>query len=246
MKHDLKLRSDEYLKENSSKSVFFLPKKEKTLSLAQQEALHRWVEQRMNGEHNLSFDQLRYICEQLYTYSERKTWILNIGRGWNVERIGDVLKVYHTTEKQDQNMDDNTVENSWMILDEKGCSNNTGVQEIEIALQLPPMGDPVRQLEILRVEGNKHKLFTPKWKSNGSPIKIKEFLRGQKVPLHKRGSTSIICMKGDMSNTVVAVFVEKESNGINTGEWMIGADFHITSAEGKDNPQKLVRLRKIL
>ena len=57
-------------------------------------------------------------------------------------------------------------------------------------------------------------LFTPPWRAGHKPIKMKDFLRGQKVPLHERPGIPIIYVG---TNIVVAVRINNE--------WIVRAEY---------------------
>ena len=221
IKQDLKVRSNEYLEDFTNEREFIIPKHSIRMPLSDQEALYRWVEHGMNGTCALSFDKLQRVCEQISTFPDRRTWILNIGKGWSIERIGDVLRLIRCVVSDEDGagiVHSTTQSHSWSIVSYGDQQSKPNEKEIQIKLKLAsikvqPKAEIEDHLEVLKVEGNEQKVFSPLWRPGRSSIKIKDFLRGQKVPLQKRSSTPIICMKQDDSNKVIAVFIENESNG---------------------------------
>jgi hypothetical protein len=75
-------------------------------------------------------------------------------------------------------------------------------------------------------------LFTPPWRKGRSPVKVTEFLRGQKVPLHARSQTPVVLMipkagsewSGNIVPCLVAVHVATKD------KWIVDAEF----GEGDD------------
>ena len=239
LKHHLNLQSDEYLKHHSTDSEFSLIDNGREIGnhIDHQYALHTWVEKCMNHEHKLTYDQFRYICDQIYSYPQQKTWTLNIGKGWNVIRYGDILRIQRFIEDKSHNHIDSDEANieelsslpSWIILDKKNYDHDKS-QLVTLTLKIPMTCKMITKpnqenLVVLKAKGNENKLFTPTWRSGRTPIKLKDFLRGQKIPLHRRGLASILCMQGEWSNTVLAVFIEKEVGVRNSGKWMMNAQF---------------------
>ena len=62
--------------------------------------------------------------------------------------------------------------------------------------------------------------FTPPWRKGRSAIKIKEFLRGQKVPLHLRDESIVLCLTDNdtLAQHALAVYLD------DTG-WIVNAIF---------------------
>jgi len=57
-----------------------------------------------------------------------------------------------------------------------------------------------------------------------SAIKIKEFLRGQKVPLHRRDDAIILCLSVDSARHALAVYLEGTGDD-GGGRWIVNAEF---------------------
>ena len=74
-----------------------------------------------------------------------------------------------------------------------------------------------------------------------SEVKIKEFLRGQKIPLHRRGSAPILCIEIDSTSHIAAVYVENKTD--EKERWIINGMF--TPDEGDTKfEQVLIRYQK--
>jgi hypothetical protein len=82
--------------------------------------------------------------------------------------------------------------------------------------------------------------FVPPWRKGRSPIKVKDFLRGQKVPLHYRSGAPILYLVGD--DTAVAVYV-KQNDG--HGKWIMHADFEAADDTNEERIVELGILRQI-
>lgn len=279
LKKDLNERAQLYLQDHVDREThqFILPPITKTsdnitntiqLTLDQQEALHQWVNQRMNmmvtGEnssvksHNLTFDRLQSICKQLYNHPTKTRWILNIGNNWNIVRCGNILDVQNSSYSTIQTSNSGNVKHTenlnedipWILervettnIDFKKEENslNTGSSSTFIYFKTQSESTLPQQLTFSRVQGNEHKLFMPSWRkrkdennNERKSIKIKEFLRGQKVPLHKRQNA--IILHHENNDEIVAVLVQREEAIINDDddqksntrkkeEWFVGVDY---------------------
>mmetsp|Transcript_29694 Transcript_29694/g.39657 ORF Transcript_29694/g.39657 Transcript_29694/m.39657 type:complete len:111 (+) Transcript_29694:1176-1508(+) len=102
------------------------------------------------------------------------------------------------------------------------------------------------------IQGNEDITFIPPWRRGRSPIKIKEFLRGQKVPLHRRPYAPVLFFenKTNKERVAIAVFVEN-STAENTemipvegkGKWVVHADFDGQGGENESNERVCVLVR---
>ena len=67
--------------------------------------------------------------------------------------------------------------------------------------------------------------FCPPWKS--TPIKLRQFLRGQGVPLHQRDQTLLLIAH----QSIVAVQIQRDDLP-NAGEWIVNRDYYYPSTAG--------------
>jgi hypothetical protein len=202
------------------------------LSAVEEEALHKWVDMASQRKISLSYDKVSMICRQLSEHPDRGQWKISIGNEWEVVRDGDVLKLLNEPEfGRDQSLQ--TSESSWTfrVVDTLHGYNQDSISTQFVSLAMNPAWNgkiPVFSLQ--KVEGNESLKFIPYWRKGTSEIKVKEFLRGQKVPLHRRVEAPILCVEGNHSLLIVAVFVEGEGNSFDQcGRWVVHADFHVES-----------------
>jgi len=200
-----------------------------SLDLIDEEAIHKWVSGKMHddGGGSISYDQLQCLYQQINAYPWKKEWTLDVGGGWMVSRFGDTLDCSNKNETEKATSIN--MGGEWRIVDYESREEN---EEMKATLRIF-MGEKLNgyvstDFAVKAVEGHEHMTFTPSWRRGRSPIKVKEFLRGQKVPLHLRGNAPILCCDYDGLERIAAVYVTKEGCG---GEWMIDADFEA----GNDN-----------
>mmetsp|Transcript_27604 Transcript_27604/g.38823 ORF Transcript_27604/g.38823 Transcript_27604/m.38823 type:complete len:249 (-) Transcript_27604:599-1345(-) len=235
-----------YFKENDqgNSNTFNLPEPSKPLNLVQKEALHAWVDNLMDP-HTFSYTQLSRVCKQLNDYPDRRVWTLNIGGGYDLVRNGDRLCLECVDEKESTNANntDGTLSSeskesglSWSKMD-TSTTDSLAKSSSDILVQLP--ANVERMLdngEVKFVLSNSDSTpglkFNPPWRRNRTPLKIKDFLRGQKVPLHRRSCASIICVYIGTTVHTVAVFVESTPAGDgSSGKWILNCDFEENDEE---------------
>ncbi|KAI2500139.1 hypothetical protein MHU86_14345 [Fragilaria crotonensis] len=191
---DLRQRASQYLQENGSNPYFLLPPSS-PLSLVHRDAMHLWSRQQGLI---ISNDQLQRICNQLDMFPRSLQWTLQIGEGWSIARTGASLRLLRdgdipmlsgaATIRQ-------RIE--WSVANDHDASEDERTLDIRLDNELS-----AEAAFTIAASGEvKNAPFTPSWKS--SPIKLKDFLRGRKVPLHLRDDVPVI-LQGD---TLVAVHV---------------------------------------
>ena len=205
---DITSRSKKYLQSMPSNSSSFLLK-DTQFDLVQEEALHLWIKEVTNMELQVSYNQMVRIRDQIHHHPGRLQWTLDVGSSWKIKRNGDTLTVFK--ENENRHSDDDDL--SWMIIDSPNTDNIADLHEL--CFSSLPDG---YTLDIKQVKDCVHTKFTPPWRR--SAIKIKEFLRGQKVPLHLRDQVNVLCLVAhdDSSTQVLAVYLE--GNG-----WIVDANF---------------------
>lgn len=239
MKADLSCRADQYIAEivsstgDGSNISFTIPPGGK-FSIVQEKALHTWAESKSGGQLILSYEQLKRVCDQIFNYPLRKQWALDVGNKWTVKRNGELLLLEGGDSDNDVGRDTTNHNGiSWILTGGRIDVDVDGPEVLRkhiIRLSLPDDNDK-GSLIVKYVGGNERHKFVPPWREGRSPIKIKDFLRGQKVPLHKRETTPILCFADD-TDTVVAVYVE-DGHDVNGG-WVVHADFetaNVTTGE---------------
>jgi tRNA(Ile)-lysidine synthetase-like protein len=182
--------------------------------LLQEELLHRLVARASNGAVSLSYAQIRRAMEQLQRdeeeaqggHKKKLQWRLEMGNGWLLVRQGQVLRLVqeqaHRNPKgnwQQENfpvsLPDAGVEcllpTGWQIsasrLSASPSSSSSSAPGWSMVLPHVPMGARLRLRN--RQEGDR---FHPPWRQ--SPVKLKDFLRAQNVPLHRRDEVMLIVL----------------------------------------------------
>lgn len=196
-----------------------------SLDLVKREALHQWAKACMGFP--LPYDQLERIVAQIQSQHHQQTWTLQVGRGWSIVRSGVALVA--RKEGMENIITASSVEREieWSLVD-SDCEPNEVKDSLQI--QLP---DSINTDDCDFVVSDAGQTgtwaFTPPWREN--PIRLKDFLRGQKVPLHLRGSASVVFLKRDGGLSLVAVFVEQDRDdnvfGKKRGKWIVDGKFSI-------------------
>lgn len=201
------------------------------LGLVEKEALHQWAESQMGFP--LPYDQLQRICSQLAEQPQQQKWTLQVGRGWNIVRNGTALTAVR--EGMEDDKEQGTVERvlAWSLVesdDEPEASEDT------LLIQLSDIFDPTDadcSFVLSDASHTKKVGFTPPWREN--PIELHDFLRGQKVPLHRRGCAPVVYLNRRDGPSLVAVFIEQEDGhdrfAEKRGKWIVDAIFNVATEE---------------
>jgi len=226
LKNDISLRIDDQLScsiyNDGSSTVFTLPDNAE-LSAIEEETLFRWVGIASNSEATLSYEKLKTICQQIAAYPDRRQWKIGIGESWDVIRNGTVLMLVNTLCSEDKSMDA-----GWTLSFNDIRNADTEQLSHHLSIYAPIFSNCIEPKFVLdKVRENESLKFLPSWRKGSSEIKIKEFLRGQKVPLHRREEATILCIRIDNALKVVAVFVESDAKG-GSGRWVIHSNFDAT------------------
>ena len=214
----LEERARDYLKAQPSDKQFFLlpvaahendPEttgQMPTLDLVGKQALHMWILNASEGTLHLTYDQLKRICYQLDHYPENRQWRLNVGDDWDVERVGDALRLVSRTETAGKN-EEAAVDLRWKLL-YCGDESRDGKDRLCIKVPRDKSLDHLRLImttnallpDYTATLPNNHDAlrFTPPWRRGHRPVKVTEFLRGQKVPLHLREHARVILLQNDV------------------------------------------------
>ena len=218
---DLVSRSKEYLDTMSSRSTFIF-QKDSQFGLVQEEALHLWMKEVTQNELQVSYEQMLRIREQIQNYPAKLQWTLDVGNSWKLRRNGDTLVVFCDQEVSRLSTDTIISSNdplSWKILTRPRADLDLeSVSETqEFCFGTFPNNST---LTIKQVKDCGNIKFTPPWRKGRSAIKIKEFLRGQKVPLHLRDETIVLCLADNVIPAQHALAVYLDGTG-----WIVNANF---------------------
>lgn len=201
--------------------------------LVQSQTLYQWITKSVQG---VSYETLQRVLDQLRNHPQRQEWIMEVGQGWSVQRRGAVLRMLGPTLTFDQEMIDRptVIEWSWSLVvsdnngsttpSDNGPNNFRWSSSTSNPLILCVSSDWVDQTlnfyqtTLAEYEATKVNAITfrPPWKL--STVKLRQFLRGQGVPLHQRDDTPLLIAK----HSIVAVQIRNE----NRQEWVVHGDFY--------------------
>ena len=200
----------------NTRTLFLLPTNQH-LDMVGREALHAWVVQQTNGRLFVGYHQLQRVVRQLHDSPHRRQWRLNLGKGWEMERHGDTLRIRHTgQDNAPHNGDDKPRVGTpleWTLASDESNDDDE-------RMMLTTDGSPVLFLRLTgtwatggddqtrfyqTVLGNNNSInsfrITPSWRPRSNPIKLSSFLRGQNMPLHLRPLAPIVTVaRGDFSS----------------------------------------------
>ena len=221
-------------------SISDFPLPQAALNLIEEEALRRWIISISSGELNLSYEKFAMLCKQISTYPNRRQWNVEFGSGWSVERNGDVLQVYHNDKKCVKE----SISKRWRIRsDKRDNDDDRYIHLLDLQFKGVVSNEFNISFNLKIVSGNEKMTFSPTWRKGKSPIKVKEFLRGQKVPLHRRDVAPILMVTIGSSEYVCAVFVEKnDKSDPSKGKWITSADFELNDLENGIRKQVILKL----
>eukprot|EP00547_Thalassionema_nitzschioides_P000216 CAMPEP_0194214472 /NCGR_PEP_ID=MMETSP0156-20130528/15681_1 /TAXON_ID=33649 /ORGANISM="Thalassionema nitzschioides, Strain L26-B" /LENGTH=527 /DNA_ID=CAMNT_0038942731 /DNA_START=217 /DNA_END=1800 /DNA_ORIENTATION=- len=181
-------QAQKYLNESGSEDFFILPHEK--ISFIQKEALHHWC--RTKGV-SLSYDQFENVCSQLENFPGSIQWTLQVGDGYDIIRNGSAIYLKKDDEKDRGHNGWELI--TWSVVKEP-VQFSTEVLLLRVPVLPPSCHHKALSGEVFRSP------FTPSWRLGHNPMKLKDFLRGQKVPLHLRQNIPVI-LSGD--GDIVAV-----------------------------------------
>ena len=229
LKRDISLRIDDQLSHSISSDVgsaiFRLPDNEGELSVLEEEALFRWVGIASNNIAAMSYEKINAICQQIVNYPDRRQWKIGIGENWDVVRNGNVLMLVNNLRIDDEE-NVNVTNTEWTLssIDNMDSVSAT-LSTHHLSIHVPLSSNGIEpQFVLEKARGNPSLKFLPPWRRGGCEMKVKEFLRGQKVSLHRRDEAPLLCIQTGNTLKIAAVFVESDEKGAN-GRWVIHSDF---------------------
>jgi tRNA(Ile)-lysidine synthetase-like protein len=213
----------------------FHPDVESSPDLVAQHALHQWLVQTTQARSrfkstaaSIPYEQIQRIFAQLKNYPRNRSWRLDVGENWAVVRQGDVLRVEASSAATGDTSCRGlvrTVELEWSPAKASSAGDSN---ETALLLHLPSAIVEHRKLRLLSAPASAvapSSPFCPPWRT--SSVSLKDFLRGQKVPLHQRSQTPLILLEekpvGDQPSgpfQVVAVHVASRAR-----QWTVDARY---------------------
>jgi hypothetical protein len=205
----------------STESTFLLPNEFDTINIVLQQALHLWAAKATNSQLILSYDQMQRIKNQFDAFPTRLQWNLDVGDCWTIGRNGQGLSVSKnegTKNKERADVCSNeTPSNPWKIVTTESNGESTHVHELNFGNL--PQHHGMSQVRIKQVKDVSYLTFIPPWRKGRGAVKIKEFLRGQKVPLHGRDDAYVLCCLYGSSEYALAIYLEERD------QWVLHSDF---------------------
>jgi hypothetical protein len=208
---------------NGDNDLFLLPSSKTLQDVVHKQAFYLWVQERSN--HQFAYEHLQRICAQLKDYPNRQQWRLNIGDGWDIVREGTSLRLAAAKDESKGNTDECRPVD-WVLAntpnDLKGATklHDTSQQDTLQVLVPREYVSGATRFFMSRADQTNDLGISPPWRKGRSPIKVTEFLRGQKVALHERKQAQVVYMEREGEPTVlVAVYVATKA------KWIIDARF---------------------
>jgi tRNA(Ile)-lysidine synthetase-like protein len=221
---DLTSRAEAYLEQggDAGSNLFLLPSSKMLQDVVHKQALYLWIQER--SKHQFAYEHLQRVCAQLKDYPNRQQWRLNIGEGWDIVRQGETLRLAAANDEPKWDSFQ-TRQVDWVLADSTDNSKTIELQDTsqQSTLQVSLPREHVSgatSFVVSTVELTNDLAITPPWRKGRSPMKVSEFLRGQKVALHERKQARVICTEreGDPT-TLVAVYVDTKA------KWILDAKF---------------------
>jgi hypothetical protein len=144
---------------------------------------------------------------------------MDMGDNWTLSRNGRAF-VISKGDGQDQPSSNSAV-NPWFVcvVGPDGADYEP-TDELHFACWLPTSVE----LSTIKIEQAKDctgMTFLPPWRNKRSEIKLKDFLRGQRISLHRRNESNILCFSDSDTGKRHALAVHLET----TDEWIVNANF---------------------
>lgn len=180
-----------------------------------------WAEKSTNGNLTLSYNQVMRIKDQLELSPNRLQWSFDVGDCWTIIRNGKTLSLTKTNYDANECFKESeSAVVSWEISSKGDLENSSlaiDVHELNFGNLAP--GADISHMTIKQAKDTSYLKFIPIWRKGRSPLKIREFLRGQKIPLHSRDGAFVLTYFDGSVEHALAVYVE------NRDEWMLHSDF---------------------
>lgn len=226
----LEQQANAYQKESGTDDTWFVLPIGEPINLVHQHALHGWIkrqqQQAVNDESSIGYEHLQRIVAQLVDHPDRRQWRLQLGEGWEILRIGNVLQVkspLDVTPNGKTTVQPRPV--SWSVVDGSEANVEHG-RHVILALPKDQLSAACFVLDTM----SSHDFLTPPWRS--SPVKITNLLRAQKIPLHLRPTAR--CLR--LGDQLVAVEMPT------TGEWIVDARYVVDPDSTRPDKEQQVIL----
>ena len=204
-----------------------------TLGVVHKHALYLWItEQTTARQHDssmFSYEMMQRICAQLEDYPDNRQWRLNLGGGWDILREGERLFMCFGDENPlfvDENSSMKLLEHTVMA-DEYPQTPSDSYLVVRIPCSIDNAA--LEEMQFLSsAAASRRWTIAPPWRRK--PIRLLDFLRGQKVPLHERRIAPIILLQQQQHNQetrrLVAVYVSTKN------QWIVDLEFDTGKGQG--------------
>ena len=188
-------------------------------SLIQSQALYEWISSQIRPSVSLSYSQLQRVCSQLEEHPDSIEWTLELGSNYKIVRRGMILMVQKKNGSESTTTTSLTgIELKWSIVNQDALNDDNKAKVNKyLLLALPNGWSNENALKISSVGTCDPLPFVPSWRKGRSPTKLRQFLRGQDIPLEQRDDIRVIILENGNDGSCVAVEVNNE--------WMIHADY---------------------
>lgn len=220
---DVQPRVQEYLDSALKNSCFYWDDSSclDRSSLIVSQALYQWMKQRITvlessassqPRNIVTYDTLQRVLRQLQEYPNQIEWVLELGSHWNLQRQGPVLRVVSSL--PETNIMEEQQPWTWSIAppQENKSTDSSPASSLRVNIPIDLLTSHLEFRETT-VGAVRPFRFVPPWRQ--SPVKLRQFLRGQNVPLEQRDRTPILIMN---ESSLVAVRVNEK--------WVVHGDFH--------------------
>jgi hypothetical protein len=193
-----------------------------------------------NRSTSVSYDMLQRVLKQLRNHPNELDWTMDLGGKYTLQRKGARLKILNmNSEQEDSTNLKLQIERPWTW--SMAPKNDEAAGSVDSALTLAIPAEMITSdLQFLETTVEEYAQmpnsllrFRPPWKPTGSrPTKLRQFLRGQQVPLHERDTTPILYMTTTTAstNTIASDSTTIQSNAMKivavqvNGSWMVHGD----------------------
>mmetsp|Transcript_57290 Transcript_57290/g.139679 ORF Transcript_57290/g.139679 Transcript_57290/m.139679 type:complete len:802 (+) Transcript_57290:259-2664(+) len=217
-----------------------------TSSLIFSQALFQWISNEMKqGGLMLNYETLERLIQQIDAYPDRLQWTLELGHGWTIIREGNILRLNdigqsNATSYGLRRNNEGGETWKWSMAAPDGASDSSIDSEEETLPMLISTDTLSSDLSFFSTTVGRTKglvlgssnvessspRFTPSWRN--SPIKLRQFLRAQDVPLHRRDDVPVLIMESSELREIVAVKANEK--------WFVQKDYcHDPSSESCNN-----------
>lgn len=194
--------------------------------LISSQALYQWIQNQIkqsNSSYQLSYDILQSVLEQLYAHPTKLEWSMDLGSHYQLQRKGLVLQVVGSCRNESQDVPCSW---NWSMQASKTDLSNTNVS-LTIAIPEEYVTNELKFQSVRVQDATNGARFLPPWRQ--TPIKVRSFLRGQKIPLHERDDSMVLLLEHpDNADPVVVA--------VHTGDsWTIHKNYNpnTSSLSGK-------------